>query len=62
MILRQVEGLSRDYRGGVDALEAGYVMTIDNVLKMLSIQLRLRFNVPVIIMGETGSAILFLSL
>jgi hypothetical protein len=53
-ILRQVEGLQLDYRGGVGALEQGYVMTIDNVLKMLSIQLRLRFDLPVIIMGETG--------
>ncbi|CAM9878492.1 unnamed protein product, partial [Heterosigma akashiwo] len=32
----------------------GYVLTVDNMLKMLSISLRLRFRLPVIIMGETG--------
>ena len=35
-------------------LEPGYILTVDNMLKMLSIQLRLLFNLPVIIMGETG--------
>ena len=35
-------------------LDAGYVLTVDNLLKMLSIQLRLKFNLPAIIMGETG--------
>lgn len=54
-ILRQIEGLDDDFRGGLHALEPGYVMTVDNILKMLSIQLRLRCNLPVVIMGETGS-------
>ena len=36
----------------------GYVLTIDNMLKMLSIQLRLRFHLPVVIMGETGEVLL----
>ena len=31
-----------------------YVITHDNVLKMLLILLRIRENVPVIMMGETG--------
>jgi hypothetical protein len=53
-ILRNVEGLTYSNRGGLDSLEPGYVMTVDNLLKMLSIQLRLRFNLPVVIMGETG--------
>lgn len=53
-ILRQIDGLSYAHRGGVDSLEPGYVMTVDNMLKMLSIQLRIRFNLPVVIMGETG--------
>jgi hypothetical protein len=53
-ILRHVEGLNQTNRGGIDSLEFGYVMTVDNLLKMLSIQLRLRFNLPVVIMGETG--------
>ena len=53
-ILRNVDGLSFMHRGGVRSLEPGYVMTVDNMLKMLSIQLRLRYNLPAIIMGETG--------
>lgn len=53
-ILRQIDGLGFESRGGVESLEPGYVMTVDNMLKMLSIQLRLRFNLPVVIMGETG--------
>jgi len=35
-------------------VDKGYVVTIDNLLKMLSIQLRLQNNLPVVIMGETG--------
>jgi midasin (ATPase involved in ribosome maturation) len=35
-------------------VDTGYVVTIDNLLKMLSIQLRLQNNLPVVIMGETG--------
>lgn len=53
-ILRAVDGLGLQHRGGLRAVEAGYVMTVDNMLKMLSIQLRLRNNLPAIIMGETG--------
>lgn len=53
-ILRQIAGLRAEERGGLGALEPGYVMTVDNLLKMLSIQLRLRFSLPVVIMGETG--------
>ena len=58
-VLRRVDGLvnkdgSDANIGGVQALEPGYILTVDNMLKMLSIQLRLRFNLPVIIMGETG--------
>ena len=29
-------------------------MTVDNLLKMLSVALRIRFGMPVIVMGETG--------
>jgi hypothetical protein len=54
-ILRNVDGLGSNSIGGARAIEPGYVMTVDNMLKMLSIQLRLRFNLPVIIMGETGT-------
>jgi hypothetical protein len=31
-----------------------YVVTVDNLLKLMSIQQRLRFGLPVILMGETG--------
>jgi energy-coupling factor transporter ATP-binding protein EcfA2 len=31
-----------------------YVLTVDNLLKIISIQLRLKFGLPVVIMGETG--------
>ena len=33
---------------------SGYVLTPDNMLKMILIILRIRANVPIIIMGETG--------
>jgi MoxR-like ATPase len=50
-ILRHASGWS----GQVAApLNSGYVMTVDNLLKMLSISLRVRFGMPVIVMGETG--------
>jgi hypothetical protein len=44
-ILRGVEGLER--APGSFALEDGYVLTVDNLIKMLSIQLRLKFGLPV---------------
>ena len=31
-----------------------YVLTIDNIMKILAIQLRVRYGIPVLIMGETG--------
>ena len=56
-ILKKVEGW-RLAAGASDMklhpVSAGYVITIDNLLKMLSIQLRLRNGLPVMIMGETG--------
>lgn len=39
---------------GQNNLFPGYVLTPDNVLKMILIVLRVRANVPVVIMGETG--------
>lgn len=44
-LLRAVWGLGSDDPGGLDQLEPGYVVTIDTIIKMLSIQLRLR-SVP----------------
>ena len=35
-------------------MQHGYVITVDNLLKMLSISLRLKFGLPVVVMGETG--------
>jgi len=53
-LLRSIEGLGEYDQGGLQSIDVGYVITIDNMLKMLSIQLRLRSQLPVIIMGETG--------
>ncbi len=36
------------------SIDSNYVLTPDNILKMVLIILRVRVNVPVIIMGETG--------
>eukprot|EP00468_Gymnochlora_sp_CCMP2014_P001514 CAMPEP_0167741726 /NCGR_PEP_ID=MMETSP0110_2-20121227/1016_1 /TAXON_ID=629695 /ORGANISM="Gymnochlora sp., Strain CCMP2014" /LENGTH=5340 /DNA_ID=CAMNT_0007625809 /DNA_START=69 /DNA_END=16091 /DNA_ORIENTATION=- len=56
-ILKKVEGW-RLSAGSADMQlhkpSAGYVITIDNLLKMLSIQLRLKNGLPVMVMGETG--------
>jgi MoxR-like ATPase len=38
----------------VDRVEPGYMITTDNLLKMLSIVYRILSDLPVIIMGETG--------
>ena len=59
-ILRRADGLQKDNGsnaniGGIEGMEPGYILTVDNMLKMISIQLRLSFNLPVIIMGETGN-------
>ncbi len=56
-IVRRVEGHHVLLANTVlpsNAVDKGYVVTIDNLLKMLSIQLRLQNNLPVVIMGETG--------
>ena len=31
-----------------------YVLTVDNLIKILAIQMRFRCDIPVVIMGETG--------
>ena len=36
------------------SLQHGYVLTIDNLLKMLSVAFRLKFCLPAVVMGETG--------
>lgn len=35
-------------------LFSSYVLTPDNIMKLISIQLRLRYNLPIVLMGETG--------
>ena len=39
---------------GVNDPDDTYVLTVDNVIKILAIQTRFRCGIPVIIMGETG--------
>ena len=43
------------YRAGsgvhIHAIDPSYVVTVDNLLKMLSIQMRMKNNLPVVIMG-----------
>lgn len=42
---------------GIDFLhdpDETYVLTVDNLIKMLAIQMRFRCGIPVVIMGETG--------
>ena len=34
--------------------DPSYVLTVDNVIKILAIHMRFRCNIPVVIMGETG--------
>ena len=55
-ILQKVEGLhARTMRTlAAPAADVSYVVTIDNLLKMLSIQLRIKSGLPIIIMGECG--------
>ena len=54
-IVRKVEGFAMNQVSRkVDPVDATYVITIDNLLKMLSISFRLKYGLPVIIMGETG--------
>ena len=42
---------------GIDSLanpDETYVLTVDNLIKILAIQMRFRCGIPVVIMGETG--------
>ena len=51
----KLEVLSRVF--GVEAVDPdeSYELTYDNIMKMLAIHMRFRSNIPVVIMGETGS-------
>lgn len=52
--LHSVEGGELLKKSKNIAAPTDYVMTIDNLLKLLSIQQRLKYGLPVILMGETG--------
>ena len=45
---------SRSKQGVQTLGRTQYVITIDNLLKILSILLRLEYGIPAILMGETG--------
>ena len=53
-LVHQIEGGSllqkKDYLQG----PKDYVVTVDNLIKLMSIQQRLKYGLPVILMGETG--------
>ena len=53
--LRKDKALMQD-KGGEDYFEpdSSYELTVDNMKKILAIQMRFRCGIPVIIMGETG--------
>ena len=50
-MLRHAIGVER---AAPPRLQHGYVITVDNLLKMLSISMRMKCGLPVIVMGETG--------
>jgi energy-coupling factor transporter ATP-binding protein EcfA2 len=57
-MIRKVEGIniwgkSKD-KLSADSVDTSYVVTVDNLLKMLSIQMRIKNNLPVVITGDTG--------
>ena len=49
--LRHAMGVGRQ---APPRLQHGYVITVDNLLKMLSVSMRMKCGLPVIVMGETG--------
>eukprot|EP00397_Hematodinium_sp_SG-2012_P000023 GEMP01000023.1.p1 GENE.GEMP01000023.1~~GEMP01000023.1.p1 ORF type:complete len:4845 (-),score=1374.35 GEMP01000023.1:551-15064(-) len=50
-LIRHVEGVAPDF---MPTRSSHYVLTVDSLLKILSIQLRLKYDLPVLLMGETG--------
>jgi hypothetical protein len=55
-LVHQIEGGDLLKKGAQNLVpqSADYVVTIDNLLKLMSIQQRLKYGLPVILMGETG--------
>ena len=48
------EGEKEEQQKSVEEIAENYVITADNFIKMILILLRIRANIPVIMMGETG--------
>jgi len=53
-ISNPVEKVADSYKISLEEIVGNYVITPDNFIKMILILLRLRSNIPVIMMGETG--------
>ena len=53
-IKNPVEKTEKSDRKSLVEIAGNYVFTVDNFLKMILILLRIRANIPVIMMGETG--------
>ena len=49
-----IQWAHRDNFQSVKDPDPTYELTMDNLLKIIAIYMRLRANIPVIIMGETG--------
>ena len=52
--IEEEEKKTRDERMPIETITKNYVFTADNFIKMVLILLRIRANIPVIMMGETG--------
>ena len=48
------EAIPAELEAAIPLHQAGYVVTVDNMLKMLSIALRLKNRLPVVVMGALG--------
>jgi hypothetical protein len=48
------EAIPAELEAAIPQHQAGYVVTVDNMLKMLSIALRLKNRLPVVVMGALG--------
>ena len=58
-IVRRLEQFGMSVRRSLPSppMDVGYVVTVDNMTKMISILMRLKNQLPVVIMGETGYAV-----
>jgi hypothetical protein len=51
-LLSVILGVDPTHR--VNEVQRNYVLTFDNLMKMISVQLRVKSDIPAVIMGETG--------